>query len=79
MDKYEFVHFVNLETLLKCSQNASNIKYMFCFDLVGWDAKNVLCYQCNSWELILLSMPPKQCTLVIIYISKIPIVTNKFS
>ncbi len=45
MDKYEFIHVVNLETtLLKCSQNVNNIKDMFCVDLVGWDAKNVLHY-----------------------------------
>jgi hypothetical protein len=60
MDKYEFVRVVNLETmLLKCSQNVSNRKYMFYFDLVGWDAKNVLHYQCNSWELILFFVPPR--------------------
>ncbi len=45
MDKYEFVHVVDLEmTSMKCSQNHGNKKDTFNFNLVGWDAKNVPYY-----------------------------------
>ncbi len=78
MDKYEFVHVVSLETtLLKCSQNASNRKDTFCFNMVGRDVKNIPCYKCNSWEFILLFVPPRQCTFSIFYINKISTVAMK--
>jgi hypothetical protein len=75
MDKYEFVHVLNLEiTSLKCSQNANNKKDTICFDLASWDAKNVMCYQCNNWELTQLSASPRQCTLAIFCINEISII-----
>jgi len=32
-----------------CSQSGSNRKRLFCFNMVDWDPKNMLCYCSNCW------------------------------
>jgi hypothetical protein len=37
-------------TFTMCSKSGSNKKKMFCFNLVDWDPKNMLCYCNNCWK-----------------------------
>jgi hypothetical protein len=61
---------------IKCCENYSNWKNMFCFNLASWDAQDLACQHCKYKKFMIFHVPPNQSTFATIclnWILMIPI------